>query len=251
MQRHAFAIAFIAGLLVVGSGSRGQDGVQRTREALAARSKAGSLRPILDVLDRANLSGSLEFSGRCDSFRVQDFPDFPKFRAPATREGSPLQTLREMFAHDPAMRVTQDPDGTIRMIERGVTTDILNVRISHIPFESGEPPAPRPIYGGNIALSHILGAPEVKLFMDTHHIEWPFPVFAPISGIFDVVPPEVPHLSGPLDNVTFSEAMDHVLETFPGIWIYENCPRSATRKRLVYFHFFYLQKLGTGEEYVQ
>jgi hypothetical protein len=251
MQRHAFAIAFIAGLLVVGSGSRGQDEVQRSREALASLSKEGSLRPILQVLDKAKLSGSLEFSGRCASFRVQDFPDFPKFRAPATSGGSPLQTLREMFADDPAMRVMQDPDGTIRMIEKGVSTDILNVKIDRIPFESGRPPAPHPIYGANIALTHILAAPEVKLFMKAHDIEWG-PVFGPLSGIVGgKIPPEVPHLSGPLYDSTFSEAMDYVLKAFPGIWIYENCPRSATKKRLVYFHFFYLQELGTGEEYVQ
>ena len=44
--------------------------------------------------------------------------------------------------------------------------------------------------------------------------------------------------------------MDYVLKAFPGIWIYENCPSSDTRKRFVYFHFSYLHKMGS-EVYVQ
>ena len=183
MVSRAVAVAFIIGILVVGS--QGQDEAHRNLQAFIARTKLGSLRPILEVLDKANLSGSIEFSGRCESLIVQDFPEFPKFRVLATSGGSPLQALHEMFADDPAMQVTQDPDGTIRMIEKGVPTDILNIGISHIPFESGQPPAPRPIYDPNMALMHILGAPEVKLFMKAHHIEWPFPVYGTISGVIN------------------------------------------------------------------
>ena len=248
MLRRAFSVGFIVGMLVVGS--RGQDEAHRNLQAFIARTKVGSLRPLLEVLDKANLSGSLEFSGRCESLVVQDFPEFPKFRAPATSGGSPLQTLREMFADDPAMQVTQDPDGTIRMIERGVPKDILNVWISYLPFGDGQAGGPRPIYSANIALMGILGAPEVEVFMKAHHIEWPFLVFGPVSGIFDTVPPavppDVPQLWGPLDHVTFSGAMDYVLKAFPGVWFYENCPRSAAKKGVVYFRFYHLEKTGSG-----
>jgi hypothetical protein len=243
MIRRAFVLAFIIGMLVMGA--RGQNEAQRSREALIALSKEGSLRPILQVLDKANLSGSLEFSGRCTSLNNLHFPEFPQFHAPATNQDSPLQTLREMFADDPAMRVTQDSDGTIRMVEKGVSTDILNVKIDNIPFESGQPPTQRPIYDANIALMHIFGTPEVESFMKTHKIET-IPGITLLGTIGGKIPPEVPHLSGPLYNVTFSQAMDSVLKTFPGIWIYENCPQSATKKRFVYFHFFHLPKLDTG-----
>ena len=39
-------------------------------------------------------------------------------------------------------------------------------------------------------------------------------------------PVEWPHISGTLDNITLSEALDYVLKTFPGIWLYENCPQT-------------------------
>jgi hypothetical protein len=255
MLRRAVAVAFIVGMLVVGS--RGQESspkseVQRNREILAARSKVGSLRPILKVLDKANLSASLEFSGHCESLDVRDFPEFPQFRAPVASGGPPLQTLREIFADDPAMQVTQDPDGTIRMIESGVPTDILNVKIGHISFEgSGANQLHAATYSPNLALNRVFEAEELNLFLKAHDIEWP--VFGSISIMSSKTPPlpAVPHLSGSLDNVTLSEALDHILKTFPGIWIYENCSRSDTKKRLIYFHFFHLQKLGTSEEYVQ
>ena len=159
MLRRAFMVAFIVGLLV---GPRGQ-------EARAAGRKAGSLQRILEVLDRAQLSGSLEFSGRCD---LQDFPDFPQFRAPGMIGGPPSQALREIFADDPAMQIIEDdPSGTIRMTESSVPTDLLSVRISHISFENNGNSS---VYEPNTALRFILRAPEVVAFMKTHDIEWPF-----------------------------------------------------------------------------
>jgi hypothetical protein len=50
-----------------------------------------------------------------------------------------------MLTDDPAMQVVQIPDGTIRMIESGVPTDLLNVRIGHISFEVG-PRAPSTLH---------------------------------------------------------------------------------------------------------
>jgi hypothetical protein len=40
-----------------------------------------------------------------------------------------------------------------------------------------------------------------------------------------------------LDDVTLSEALDHVLQIYPGFWIYGNCP-SAGGGRTVFFQFF-------------
>src|ERR1039458_7091318 len=104
MLRRTFAFAFIFCLLV---GSRGQ-------EAGAARSKPPSLQAMLDALDKAKLSGSFVFSGRCDLRDCKPlrpiaecFPDFPQFRAPATSAGFTLQTLHVILADDPAMQVTQ------------------------------------------------------------------------------------------------------------------------------------------------
>ena len=229
MLLRAFMLAFVVSTLV---GFQGQ-------EARAARPKSQSLLPMLQVLDNASLSGSLEVSGRCD---LQDFPDFPRFRDPVSN-GGPFQNLHEMLADDLAMQVTQDPVGIIRMIESGVPTDLLNIRIGHISFEDN---VHNDIYTANDAMRFILWAPEVVAFMKARDIEWPN-----IPDIFPGVltpswPPESPHISGSLDNVTVSEALDYVLRTFPGIWFYENCPQSNKKGRAVYFRFYHLRKIGTS-----
>ncbi len=227
MVCRVLAVAFAVCVLAGSSGQQVQAGSRA----------AASLQPILDVLDKAKLSGSLEFSGACD---MGKFPNFPPLRTLATRSGdSPLQILREMFADDPAMQVTQAPDGTIRMIEAGVPTDLPDLRIRHALFENGR----YAMYNPNIALRFILRAPEVVAFMKDHDIGWPYTSeAAEPAGQW---PTELPHISGSLDNVALSEALDHVLKTFPGIWIYENCPQNDKKRRVVYFRFFYLRKIGS------
>ena len=41
---------------------------------------------------------------------------------------------------------------------------------------------------------------------------------------------------GELDDVTVSQALDYVLETFPGFWLYENC-QAPSGARTVFFGF--------------
>lgn len=113
--------------------------------------------PILDVLDREHLSGSLEYWGSCNTHYT---PDFPKVTRPLRDSAQPLQVLREMFANDEKMQVTQDPDGTIRMREADVPRDLLNVKIAHISFDD-EQKKGTPMFFPRLVLSFITAAPEV------------------------------------------------------------------------------------------
>lgn len=205
------------------------------------RSKSDSLRPLLEVLDKANVYASLEFTGSCDSYNFHDFPEFPQMRVPAgSKNLSALQTVSEMFRDGPAMRVTQASDGTIRIVQNDVETDILGVKIAHISFDS-KPDSwdlADSAWGARLI---ILRTPEIKSFMETHDIELPFGGAS--AGSFNLSPPpkNTPHVTGSLDNVTFSESMDYILKTFPGLWIYEACPKTSARKRTVYFRFYQLR----------
>jgi hypothetical protein len=236
IARRALAVAAIVGVLV--ADSLGQEaGSKTSRQRSQAEKKAvsteSSLQPILNVLTKANLSGSLEFSGNCGSLAFPGYPEFPQVHAPSTMDGPALQTLRRLFADNPGIRVTQDPDGTIRMVERSVQIDILHLRIRHISFD-------RDAYDPNVAAEYIVSTPEIKLFMKSHDMQWPFGGGGAGSWIAGEIPPTAPHISSSMDNVTLSEAMDRVLKTFPGLWIYQNCPASNTRKRIIYFEFYEL-----------
>jgi len=181
------------------------------------------LKPVLGVLHDAHRSGSIELAARCDTSPL----GLPQFGSASATASSLLTALREVAASDPGMRVRQDANGTIRMAERGIPTDILNVRISHLVFENY---AHHDIHSANFAVEVILSAPEVRSFMAAHDIAAP-----QITGPKGITggpgesqwPPDAPRISGSLDKVTVLEALDRVLAAFPGeVFVYWNCPKA-------------------------
>ena len=114
-----------------------------------------------DVLSRAHLSGSLEYWSACN-FKATS-PDFPNLQAVPDHNGPPVKLLRDMFSVDPEMRVSQDADGRIRMIEEDVPNDLLDVKIHHLRF-------PPEYHGPNMAVNAILKTPEVIAFRKEHNI---------------------------------------------------------------------------------
>jgi hypothetical protein len=112
------------------------------------------------ILSSAQLSGSLEYWGVYGVTKPR--PEFSKLRPVSGHEGSALDVLQEMFADDPKMRVTQESDGKIRMVETDVPRDFLEVKIHHLSFTSDD-------HGPKMAMLAILHTPEVIDFMD-HNI---------------------------------------------------------------------------------
>jgi hypothetical protein len=189
---------------------------------------------ITDVLSKAKVSGSLAYWGRCGYHEAR--PDLPKVRSRPEGSGSPtpVDALREMFADDPKMQVTQEADGMIRMFESDVPRDLLEVRISHISFK--DPEGRNGVWIPRQARRIIVGAPEVQVFMRAYNLGWVSDVEY-VNDIYGGPLPYLPHVSGDLYNVTLADAMDYVLKTFPGFWVYENC-RRVDGKRVVFFEIF-------------
>jgi hypothetical protein len=110
--------------------------------------------------------------------------------------------------------VSQDSDGKIRMREEGVPSDLLDVRIHHLRF-LGE------YHGSAAAVITILKTPEVIAFQREHKIG---PDWTPsISFSSDAFADRKPSVRGDLNDVTVRQALDYVLLTFRGYWLYENC----------------------------
>ncbi len=184
---------------------------------------------IMNVLRKAKVSGSLEYWGNCSNMR--QFPDFPKLKAPRNDVGAPVETLREMFADDPKMQVTQEPGGMIRMVETDVPQDLLDLTIKHISVGvEYEKTNPHTFDNPGSTLWFILAAPEVKAFMKAADIGLPYDSL----GLSMEFSPRSQRISGDLHEVNLSQALDYMLKTFPGLWTYENCP-SQKRKRVVFF----------------
>jgi len=184
------------------------------------KARGRSVQLIQNVLGNAHLSGSLAYSDMCERRGLGNASP-PPVDAPRNLN-SPVAILRDMFASNPSMRVTQDSNGVVRMVEDGVPTDILNVRIRHLSFDL-DPSAEAPnlageLHGPNMAMMAILSSPEVVAFERAHKIE--ARAFRMPGNALD---PTLAAATGKLDDVTVSQALDYVLRTFPGFWVYENC----------------------------
>jgi hypothetical protein len=193
--------------------------------------KKGALPILKQILAKASVSGSLAYWGRCDFHKP--YPDFPALSYPANSSGSPVEVLQKTFASDPKMQVTQDPNGVVRMFETDVPTDLLDVTISHVSFVPGE--QERDTVGGpNNAMFLVLSAPEVITYRKVHNI-------GPFTDLW-IRPGDSASkqkVTGNLYNVTVKQALDHIMQFYPGFWIYENCQSNeATAGRSVFFSFF-------------
>ena len=187
--------------------------------------------PLLQrILSTAHASGSLGYWGRCEL--GQPYPDFPVLSSPSDDSRPTLEILREVFANDRQMEVTQESNGLIRMFETDVPIDLLEVKINYLSF--GPSDEDRGIFNGpNDALHTILSSPEVKTYVATHKIG-PFP-----DGWTGSQGPHRHQVSGDLYNVTVKQALDCILQTFPGFWIYQNCKTPGEGSdRYVHFGFY-------------
>lgn len=188
--------------------------------------------PLLEsILGLARASGSLAYWGRCEL--VGPYPDFPALSYPFDDSGPPSEVLRQVSVNDPQMTVTRDPNGLIRMFESDVPMDLLDIKIAHLSF--GPPNEDRGIFNGpNDTLQTILFSPEVKTYVATHKIA-PFP--DSWAGSHKAVRQQ--QVSGDLYNVTVQQALDYILQTFPGFWIYQNCKRvGGGAERSALFGFY-------------
>lgn len=224
----ALAIASLA--LVFDVGAIGQQSRRFSEERIREGLRTSQL--ISNVLARAQVSGSLEFNGKCGPDVL--VPDLPPVREPQKPYApNAANTLRSMFAVEGRMVVSQESNGIIRVVEPSVQTDILHVRINHLSFNRISDP--------DQALNVVLGAPEVQSFMQTHGIGQPLNVHTPplytLPGVRTAPAPGVLSVSGELNDVTLADALDYLLKTFPGFWLYQDC-KSLDGQRIVYFTLF-------------
>jgi hypothetical protein len=123
-----------------------------------------------------------------------------------------------MFADDPKMRVIQERDGKIRMAETDVPQDLLKIKIHHLSFSMPYTTGAK-ADSGAMAVYILLNAPEVIAFMEQNigrEVAWQG---WGMPGQIVLDRPSVPELK----DVTVEQALDHVLQTFPGFWLYQNC----------------------------
>ncbi|HWW14482.1 MAG TPA: hypothetical protein VN310_07460 [Candidatus Dormibacteraeota bacterium] len=185
---------------------------------------------IAHVLRSGHLSGSMEYWGSCGDEKELVTRRLPIATTPTNSSAPPLQVLREMFANDGDMQVTQEPDGTIRLVEKTVPQDLLNVKIVHISFDD-EQKKHHTMHFHTLVLDFITEAPDVQAFMKDHSI-------GREPKVINQAMSAHPSFSGELDNVTLAQTLDYMVKTFRGLWVYKECPGNKENKRIVDFSFY-------------
>jgi hypothetical protein len=150
-----------------------------------------------------------------DSFDVAPLPG---------RDLPPVEVLSKAFANDPTFTV-KEASGMIRVVGGNVQPELLGVTIHEVKFHETDDPRK--------ATYDLLASPELKTYMQSHHTE-----FVMTSG--GLIPPASgQHLSGALTDMTVSQMLDRITQTFPGVWIYEECiaPRGEKRVEIIFYEF--------------
>jgi len=68
------------------------------------------------------------------------------------------------------MQVTQEPNGTIRMVEKTLPQDLLSVKVGHISFDDENKKNPNSMSLHIQVMDFITGTPEVNVFMKDYNI---------------------------------------------------------------------------------
>jgi len=196
------------------------------------RTPVAGLNLIHRILQSANVPGSLAYSGCGFDKRVP--PDLPPFGV-LDESGTPEEIFKKLFSADPAMQVRRE-GSMIRMKEANVADDLLNVRVHHISFFSADASNSDSVHGPRMALLAILESPEVIAFGREENLKG-----LPYPDVGIMMPGDCCGggriMQGELENVTVSQALDYVLQTFPSFWIYESCvTKEGARSVYINFH---------------
>jgi len=155
-------------------------------------------------------SGSLILRGTCKATQqgnvvVSDtIPDPPS--------GNSLrEVMTALSSKDPTLTWVIDSTGQMRVSDKRANLDILHIRLKRVAFRDASDP--------NTAIRDILAAPEFQEYLKEHRIQE--------GTVFTNVVPSgtrgIPRFSELLNDVTVEQALDRILQFFPGLWVYSEC----------------------------
>jgi hypothetical protein len=174
------------------------------------------------TLEHRNQTGSIVYQGTCT-----DWGGMAEPFVIGTPGGQPsaVDALHEAFAKDRSL-VVREESGFIRVIGGSVKRDLLDQRIAQITVKNADNPMP--------VVTQLLSAPEVQTYIKDHSIGF---VTVP-EGLSVPKTKDSPHMNLTMKNISVSDVLDNIAQTFPGFWVYGECNR-GDGKRHVLLEFYY------------
>ena len=134
---------------------------------------------------------------------------------------SALATVREIFANNKNVTITEGSSGIIRITIGDVPTEILQTRISHLSLDDDAR------YNKFWAIQILFSAKEVKAAERSLGVE---PI-GTLGGLLGSPTEKAPHLPASFTNVTVDDVLDIVAKTFDGFVVYGACGEPTHGKK--------------------
>src|SRR5579864_9846258 len=160
------------------------------------------VRTVIKTLERSGRSGSLIYRGSCSpSGGIKD-----SFKVGAVKGDRPaFEALHAAFKGDSTLSLNEDAAGLMRILGGHVQTDLLQLKLQKVTFEGEADPRD--------AIDKLLASSEVTGYMRANHIKF----ITLLDGL--IPPPSGVHLNATLEHTSLSQALDQILQNFPGVWI--------------------------------
>jgi hypothetical protein len=211
----------VVGLFFVMLATWSAEGQTSRHDKARAEAEHRFLNAVASVVEKTNHSVIIEYktSGK---FMLPN----PIQITPVSIHADTAQTITEMLASDGRFSVVADPDGTLMVIEHGLSQDVLNIRFKRITLSDEQR------FNPDLAMNAVLEAPEIKAYLRTHDVGLP----VDIGGFISPARPDLPHLPSMIENMTVLDAMKHIIAVFPHTGTYKESIDSRGR-RVVAFGF--------------
>ena len=214
----ALVLGFLLGLAKVNATAYAQK-YDRVQYRAGERNKYVVLKYLVPALNQAGKAGRLYYTADCPPYDVNFYDPYP-FPAinvqPPSKDVSGLAAIREIFRGDANVEVEEKPPGIVRIRIGKVFDDILQTHISHITL------LPTERYNPLFAILAIRDSAEVQAASKQLGIRYDG---RPFDYLFQTPDEGLPHISGPLKNLTMEQALDVVAQTFGDIVVYSTCTK--------------------------
>lgn len=182
--------------------------------AISRHNEGIVLKWVRPVLRDSGYAGLIEYSGFCRTNHPA-YVEFPKIGISQPRQTTPLDAIRDIFADNMAVKISEEPNKVIIINIGSPSVAIIHTKISSLRL------APIIQYNPGIAVYAIMGAGQVKARMDqlnfhtTQYINFGMLVAEPAPGL--------PHLPAVLKDISVEEIFKLIAQTFHGIVVYGTC----------------------------
>lgn len=176
-------------------------------------------------LDAAAI-GSLTLSGECQSISYFGDPVFTGFidQPPSTPIKNQEDALNFLSHVQPHISWARQTNGSVQVLDDRAKSVILDLKLKRIEIINA--------VDGTEAVNQLMATKEINDFLVQHHIQWlkAFSQSEIFGGHLKKESSLSPNHSLTIDNVTVREALDRIIQDFPGVWIYSECPGRISLK---------------------